>query len=276
MDSAEPLSLFAEIKSACETPTTTVMKDAIAARLRLSTKQANTIAYLAGFTHFPETESLLEQAGLTWKDNSCVLLDSRTKTLHSKIVLHDLTHEHYASIQRIVANTYQTYRFKNMVRPQRPDGTYVMFIDPLPGMTPVQWWAELSKQTPSLTELITTVGIPITDGWALRIHIARIPTRNTYENLKRHFLHAAVVIAINDADPDFNLSIEHLRNQKDDFEYLRKPTWHVLANQHAGPLAEFLADIQAANITLIDLDNTTSYVQEVVTNMLAMATSLLP
>jgi hypothetical protein len=204
-------AMFHSHMTACTQPTTDIVRSALAARDQLTPKQADHISYMAGFTHYGESEAILNEFDMAVLEGLPSLIDRRYKTRHVKILLNDLLHEPVGLASVTIAEKYGSPIYKNRIQCREPGGAYISSF-PQRGDDRDAYWAYMANLEVALGEMVTAVEGGPPKGFAERLvlHATRVPARNTAENLERLFCNVGVVVTAYENGPGYNLSFENL------------------------------------------------------------------
>ena len=257
-------ALFQASLLACRKPTTDVLREALAGRATLTRDQADHIGSLAGFTHHAEAASVLGEFGMTVQGRMPSLIDRPRRTRHVKVLLNDLVHEALGLAVVPIAERHRRPTFRNRVQCREPNGTYISTFPPR-GEDHEAYWRFMDSLEMGLGELVTAVLAPPHDSSAERLllHAARLPARNTGENLERLFCNVGVILTAYENSPRFNLSFEHLRECGAIQPSLARALWVILETEDVGVAVDAVRQIGADYVVLPYEKTRQDYLEEI-------------
>ena len=256
--------LFQTTLIACARPTTDVLREALTGRAALTADQADHISYLAGFTHYAEAAPVLGGFGMAMQGRLPSLIDRPRRTRHVKVLLNDLIHEALGLTPVPIAEKHRRPIFRNRVQCRESNGTYISTFPPR-GEDAEAHWRYMDSLEMGLGELVTAIPAQThkSEDERVVLHAARLPARNTVENLERLFCNVGVILTAYDHSPEFNLSFERLRNCAAIQPSLARALWVLLETEDVEIAIEAVNQIGADYVVLPYAKTRKDYVDEV-------------
>jgi len=257
-------ALFHETMIACTRPTADVLREALESLTDLTPDQAHYINYLAGFTHHSEAAPVLGEFGMAMQGRLPSLIDRPRRTRHVKVLLNDLIHEALDLTPVPIAERHQRPIFRNRVQCREPNGTYISTFPPR-GEDREAYWHCMESLEMGIGELVTAVPEPLRDlDDRLVLHTARLPARNTVENLDRLFCNVGVILTAYENSPRFNLSFESLRDCASIQPSLARALWVLLETEDVKIAIDAVKQIGADYVVLPYAKTRNDYIDEIV------------
>ena len=243
---------FNEAVRECTMPTVNALLSALMIRKSLPRDRADFLTYLAGFTHYNESVSILSEVGLEIRPDVPLLYDRRNRTIHLKIFLMDLSQEVESLSLSFLSRKYGSKQFSNRIWWRDVDGEFVTNVNRNQARTYTEYLKYMTRLTPGICEEVISYSKPAEAPRGTRrvYHFAWAPYRNTHENLRRLFRHVSAVIAVNYPDDMYNLSVKHLKEEIDIFPLIKAARWYVVDTNSTSTITDFL-DNKSAQYNLV-------------------------